>query len=133
MSLINEVLANLTWFNLFVLTVGSYSITRLLVTDSFPLFERPRQWLFKNYPPEGFASQSKPPRGVWRKTSNNIYVVDEGHWLGELLSCPWCAGWWVSLAVYIGFVFAPAVTVFILVPFTMRAIVGGYANKIGGG
>jgi hypothetical protein len=117
-----------------IMAMGSYSITRLFVTDSFPLFEIPRQWLFKRFPPDGHASTDRPPDRVeYKRTSNNIYVVTKGHFIGELISCPWCIGWWVSLAVTISFALIPSVTILILIPFALRAFVGGYANTIGGG
>lgn len=133
MNWINEVLSTLTWINLVILALGSYSITRLIVTDSFPLFEKPRKWILERFPAEGHASQIKPKRGTSRRTSNNIYIVEEGHWLGELISCPWCSGWWVSLAIWVAFMFIPEIVIIGLVPFALRAFVGGYANKIGGG
>lgn len=125
---------NLTFIQLIILAIGSYSITRLIVTDDFPLFRIPRKWIKDRFPPDDYAMEVRPPSRVkWRRTSNGVYVVEEGHWIGELISCPWCAGWWVSLAVWVSFLFLPTLTLGLLVPFALRALVGGYANRIGGG
>ena len=131
MNLINETLANLTWFNLFILTIGAYSLTRLVVTDS--IFDGIRERFFKQFPHDGYASKGKPARGQARRLSNDVWAVDKGTFLGNLIQCPWCAGFWVSLAVFGAFVLIPEITVFALLPFAMRVLVGGYANKIGGG
>lgn len=129
--MINETLTQLGWFELLILTMGAYSLTRLVVTDS--LLDKVRSWVFHRFPYEGLASPTKPLRGEARRASNNIWIVDKGTLIGDLLVCPWCTGFWVSLGVYVGFVLAPEVTVFVLVPFAIRAFVGGYANRIGGG
>lgn len=125
----------LTLIQLIILAIGSYSITRLVVTDDFALFRIPRNWIKDRFPPDDYAMESRPPDRIkdWRRTSNGLYVVQKGHWLGELISCPWCAGWWVSLAVWAAFLLAPTLTLGILIPFALRALVGGYANRIGGG
>lgn len=124
----------LTFIQLLILSFGSYSITRLIVTDDFALFSVPRNWIKKHFPPEDWAMDTKPPDRVqYRRVSNGVYVVTKGHWLGELISCPWCAGFWVSLALWIFFLIWPTLIIGLLVPFALRAFVGGYANRIGGG
>lgn len=119
---------------LILLLLGCYSITRLVVTDTFPLFANPREWLWKRFPPTDRVTEVKPPRGVWKKLPDNKhYVVIKGHWLGDLTDCPWCAGFWVSLSVWTAYAWLPLLTLAILIPFAFRAFVGGYANKVGGG
>jgi hypothetical protein len=132
MNRINEFLDNLTPLALLILALGTYSITRLVVTDTFPLFAKPRDWIKERFPPTDTHRQTKPPRGKYNRQGPN-YFVYEGHWLGDLIDCPWCAGWWISLVTLTGFFFQPAITLFVLAPFALRAFVGGYANKIGGG
>lgn len=129
--MINDTVNNLSWIHLFILTMGAYSLTRLVVTDS--IFDSVRAWIFHQFPHEGYASQTKPKRGVLRRTSNNVWVADKGTFIGDLLSCPWCSGFWVSLILFGGYVFIPEITLFVLIPFAIRALVGGYANRIGGG
>jgi hypothetical protein len=127
----------LTLIQLIILAIGAYSITRLIVTDDFPLFRNIRNWIKDRFPPDDYVMEKRPPERIpsdhWRRASNGVYIVEKGHWIGELISCPWCAGWWVSLAVWVSFILTPSWTIAILVPFALRAMVGGYANKIGGG
>lgn len=121
-------------FSLIVLAMACYSVTRLIVTDDFPLFEKPREWLKLRFPPSGTTWKKRPPERVQsRALSSGIWAVDQGHWIGDLISCPWCAGWWVSLAATILFFITPTWTIALCIPFALRAFVGGYANKIGGG
>lgn len=124
----------LTAVRLILLLLGCYSITRLVVTDTFPLFARPREWVKKRFPPAETVWEEKPPRGTWKKLPDNRhYVVLKGHWIGELIDCPWCAGFWVSLGVTGAYFVTPVLTLVALLPMAFRAFVGGYANKIGGG
>lgn len=48
-------------------------LTRLVVVDDFPPVKRARDWFLER--------------------------VGEESTLGDLIGCPWCAGWWISAAV----------------------------------
>ena len=106
-----------------ILALAAFSITRLIVTDTFPPIEKLRTWFFEHFPHDGFSTLKRPVRGQWVAIGRG-YTVNIGTWLGELVSCPWCAGWWVSLGSWISFVLWPTVTLAICVPFALRAIVG---------
>lgn len=134
MNRINEFLDSLTLLSVFLLSFGSYSITRLIVTDGFPLFAKPREWVKERFPPEGYTSKTKPPRGkANRPGGGNTWYVYEGHWIGDLIDCPWCAGWWVGLGTLTAYWFQPAVTLLVLTPLALRAVIGVIANKLGDG
>jgi hypothetical protein len=71
---------------------------------------------------------------VWKKLPDNRhYVVLKGHWFGDLIDCPWCAGFWVSSGVWAAYLVHPYVALGFLMPLSFRAFVGAYANKLGGG
>jgi hypothetical protein len=126
-----ELLNNLTLIHLLILSFGAYSITRLIVTDDFPMFAKPRKWLHHRFPYEGMQDPQKPVRGKSTR-SGPVFYVTEGHWLGELTHCPWCMGWWVSLAAVVGYWFVPEIVLIGLLPFALRAVVGIIASKVGG-
>jgi hypothetical protein len=67
--------------------LAAYRLTRLVVKDSFPLLRRTRDRITKRY----------------QLDTNDLEVDTDGtvhnHWVVELLDCPWCAGFWVSLGV----------------------------------
>lgn len=114
-----------------VLALGIYSITRLITTDSFPPIERLRTWFFNKFPPDGFSTRKRPnDKRCKFIVTGDRYQVTVGHWLGELVSCPWCAGWWVSVVACAAFWFWPVVTVALLVPFALRVIPGIITSKV---
>jgi hypothetical protein len=81
-----------------LLAFAVYRATRLLTTDSFPLMLKFRTWLlsnwpetpnFKNYHVMRQAIKAKRDEGeTWRRP----------YWLGELLTCRFCASGYISLA-----------------------------------
>lgn len=121
------------WVVILFLWLGSYSITRLVYKDDFPLFANPRKWLHKRFPPTDTVWEEKPPRGTWKRLPDNRHwVVVKGHWLGDLTDCPWCAGFWVSLGVWTAYLFFPVIVMLAIPPLAMRAFVGAFALKNGG-
>lgn len=130
MNTIELALASMTLLQMFVLIFGAHSITRLIVTDT--LLDVPRNWIFDRFPPAGHTSDSKPPRGRAIHTTNGKWYTNKGVFLGELLSCPWCAGFWISLIVSASFVLFPVVTIAGLFPFALRSAVGVIAYHNGG-
>ena len=132
-SLFTEALAfaSAYWVVPFILMLGSFSVTRLIVADSFPPIEKLRNWVYDRFPHDGYVTTKRPRRGEWVIISNAHYRVNIGHWFGELISCYWCAGWWVSLAVSACFVAWPLYTSVVLLPFALRGLVGiiGYKTS----
>lgn len=124
-------LATLYGWPLAVLALAIYSITRLITEDSFPPIERARTWFFDKFPHDGFSTKIRPnPKRAKFIVTGDHYHVTVGHWLGELVSCLWCAGWWVSVAVCTAFWFWPVATVAVCVPFAFRVIPGIIGAKL---
>lgn len=119
-------IASLYGWPIIILALGVWSITRLITTDSFPPIEKLRNWVFDRFPHEGYTAKHKPNPERARSTniSGGMYYVNEGHWIGELLHCPWCSGWWVSLAVCLSYWAWPVVTLAVLIPFGLRVVSG---------
>lgn len=135
-QLIDQILAN-PWLWLTILTVTCYSITRLIVTDDFWIFSKPREWIKANFPPEdtvfnGKKPPHRKPEQYKRLPNNRDYVVLEGHWLGELISCPWCSSFYVALGLWPAFLFFPTVVIIGAVPLALRALTGSIAYRNGG-
>jgi len=106
-----------------ILALAIYSITRLISIDSFPPIERARLWFYDRFPHDGYSTTNRPKRGEWVPIGR-LYQVNIGTWQGELISCPWCLGWWVSLATSVAFLFWPTTVLAICVPFALRVIPG---------
>ncbi len=118
---LEPVLAALFGWPLLILALAIYSITRLITKDS--IIDRQREWFFNQFPPEGYTSRVRPKRGKFIIQGQH-YVVTKGHKLGELVSCPWCSGFWVSGALFLAFWAWPVTTTFLLVPLALRVIPG---------
>lgn len=113
------------YFIIFALAV--FSITRLINTDTFPPIERARNWFYDRFPYDGYATKNRPKRGTF-VVVGTTYHVNIGVWQGELVSCPWCLGWWVSLAMSLFFLATPVVALAVYVPFALRVIPGIIGN-----
>lgn len=68
------------WLLLLVLSFATFRLTRLITRDDFP----PILW-----------ARTKIQHARPQRTVNGEF---EWWWLGELVSCHWCASGWVSLA-----------------------------------
>lgn len=72
----------MTWLLLIMLALGCFRLTRLIVKDDFP----PILWL-------RWKIIDARPDHV-NKNQEQVHW-----WLGELVSCHWCASGWVSLGL----------------------------------
>lgn len=50
--------------------------------------------------------------------------------LAHLVHCPFCLGWWVSLAVYIAWLLEPRWTLYAVAPFALSGAVGIIAKNL---
>lgn len=118
------------WLAVLILVLATYSITRLITEDT--IADPIRNWFFTHWPNDGFTSKVKPKRGKLRLISQGTWYVDEGTKLGELISCPWCSGFWVALLVCVAAWFAPIWTILLLTPLALRVVPGmlnSWANR----
>jgi hypothetical protein len=75
------------WLVLVVLTLATFRVTRLITRDDFPPIWNARIWLRQLRPVE--TRRYLDASGEW-------YEKSDYWWLGELVSCPWCASAYVS-------------------------------------
>lgn len=68
-------------YQLILLGVASFRIFHLLSEET--ILDRPRRWLLKL----GSWEVGSPPASY-------------RHRLGDLITCPWCLGFWVTLALF---------------------------------
>lgn len=110
---------------LILVGLGVFSLTRVVVSDTFPWCVTLRDWLFERFPPSGLTTRKRPTnnKAKWILTGDR-YFVNVGHWFGDLISCNWCAGFWISIFVTVALIFQPTVTLIVLMPFALRAIAG---------
>lgn len=91
---------SLTWFNFILLALASFRLTRLLVFDKITEFLR-----------KPFIDEVTE---VDENGQEEIYLVPTeknliSHFIGQLLSCYWCTGIWVSGGLLILVFFAPEI------------------------
>jgi hypothetical protein len=84
-----------------VLTLGTFRLLRLLGWDEFPPVLKAREWLLHGRP-----------------------------LLGDLWGCPFCLGWWLSLAVYLLWLWQPTGTLYGAAPFALSGAVGLIAKNL---
>ena len=103
------------WIEVLVATLAAFRLTRLITKDSFPPIKAGRDWILRRWPSEDAVFledevETDNPGvlgfGRLRGTEVRVFLARHGEWmaergrsLGELVTCPWCAGMYVSAAV----------------------------------
>jgi hypothetical protein len=133
MNSIEAAIEGLTFLHLVILILGTFSYTRLVTADKFPLSIWIRDKVFSKYPPVGHTSKDRcQSKGIDSMKVSQGWYTTKGHWLGELISCGWCLSFWVGLFVSIGYVVIPTLTLAALFPMALRAASGVISYHNGG-
>ena len=82
--------------------LATFRISKLLVDDI--IFERPREALFKKFPPESTK-------------------------IGYFFTCYWCTSMWVATLLTLGFILIPSVMLIVCLPFAVSAIAGYMSER----
>lgn len=105
----------------------AFRVTRLLVIDSLP----PIPWIragIQQWAADRWTEQHHPHEATadrWAELEMHDRTYGGEHPIATLVTCPWCLGFWVSLAVAVAASLIPApVWVFVAAPFALSAIVG---------
>lgn len=88
------------WWESFLLFAAAYRVWRLLAVDT--ILDPVRDRLFPNH---------------------------DSYW-SIFLSCPWCAGFWVTLAWWAAWLLEPHYTVVVAVPWALSLLVGLTARNL---
>lgn len=94
-----------------LLALGTYRVWRLAAIDDMPWLVRGRNW----------AVGAEELAGVWTFRRPT---------LAHMISCPWCLGWWSSLAAVALWWLAPHAALLIAVPFAVAAAVGAFGHLL---
>lgn len=98
-----------------LLTLAVWRVWRLIAEDT--ILDRPRAWVLgvPGWLPTG---NETPPDGYREK-------------LAVFLTCPFCAGFWLSVAAWAGWLASPHWTLLAAAPWALSAAVGLVAGKLG--
>lgn len=123
----------LTLLSFVVLALAAARTTRLVVVDA--IADRPRHWVLKHFPAEGQqVSGPAPKKAHWTTTAINAtpirWVVNRGSFIGELISCPWCIGFWISCAWFGAWAFARQGTLFVALPWALSWACSYIADRV---
>jgi len=100
-DLVNSQIVNLKFLDLALLGLASYRLTHLIVYDKiFEFLRRPFMKEVKEKDSEGNLEVYVEPRGTGIR-----------HFLGELVSCYWCVGIWMSGGLVVLHLLLPAVVI----------------------
>lgn len=110
-----------------VLALGVYRIVRLIGWDDFPPIARIRAWATGEH--EMVVGSFNDRLGV-TQTQPSATIAYQRPMLAHFLHCPFCQGWWVSLAVFVAWSLVPAWTLIALAPFALSAAVGLIARNL---
>lgn len=102
-----------------ILALAVFRLVRAVGWDDMPWLLRARYWL---------GGRNERNRGV------KVFATDErGTYtrpvIAKFLSCPWCVGFWLSLAVYLLWIWFPTEVIYGLAPFALSAAVGLVARN----
>lgn len=102
------------WYELLLLALASFRIWRLVGEDD--LFDRPRRWLVRLGPD-------------WKSEGDS---VPDGYRirLAEFITCPWCLGFWITLAVWAMYQIWEFGTLVVAVPLAISALVGFMRSRL---
>lgn len=103
---------NIDFLSFTILALASFRLTRLIVFDKITEFLR-----------DPFFDEIEE---VNEDGTKEVYYLPKGtpikKFIGELLSCYWCTGVWVSAAMVIGYLLLPVVFVPIILVFAVAGL-----------
>lgn len=119
-----------------LLALAAYRLTRLVGWDDFPPIAQARSWLigeewaydFPMYPViqdtadiEDIPTVTEPGEGEHRYRRPL---------LAHLIFCPFCVGFWISLGIYLGWVWGQDWALAVYTPFAVSGVVGLIAKNL---
>ncbi|NHM32986.1 DUF1360 domain-containing protein [Neobacillus terrae] len=98
-----------SWLDFILLVFASLRLTRLIVYDKITDFIRR---LFHS------EVEEMAPDG---RVETYIEIKGSGlrYWIGELLSCHWCTGFWSTLTLYLAYKLIPTISLPVITVFAI--------------
>ena len=103
-----------SWYGLLLLGLAAWRTYRLIAEDT--ILEIPRRRLLRLAPT--WEKEGDEPGDTYR------------FGLGSFITCPWCSGFWLSLVIYLLWLWFPHATLVVCTPLALSAIVGLIATNL---
>lgn len=122
------------WLYAVVVTLAAFRITRLVGWDE--ITQPIRAWLSgvhdRGYNQLAKAIEEAKSQGVdpWDGQRRPPPLSERRYYVAKLLHCPWCVGFWISLAAALAADEWHHTTYWISVPFAISAVVGLIAKNL---
>ena len=104
-----------------VLALAVFRVSRLIVSDT--ILDTPRLWILARWPASDTVFVEARPHTFWVENVEGWMTV-KPHLIGELVSCVWCTGFWISVIAAVGWSQAPDVAWWLALPFALSAVAG---------
>lgn len=100
-----------SWLTLLVDGLATYRLTRLIVRDDFPPIKKLRDWMLRRWPAadveyatadidDGYVRGTRTAvRALRIENEQYVYGPEHPSWIGDLITCPWCAGMYAAAGV----------------------------------
>ena len=121
---------------LLILLLAHMRVSRLFILDTFPLFSKPRDWLFLRRPPEDSINQRtyRDEDGHWLVATDGPdglpTIAREPSLIGELFSCHWCLPFYVGAVQTILYTINPDLCLALCLPFALGMFTGGMWKRL---
>lgn len=115
-----------------ILALAAYRLVRLIGWDDFPPIARARGWLIGEHwiPDEGVDGEVGLPG---KQPSSEVSRVRPAYGRpmhAHFVHCPFCLGFWVSVAVWAAWLGDGRATLIACTPFALGAVVGLVAKNL---
>lgn len=109
------------WWQLALLALASFRLTRLIGWDDFPLAGKARNRIV------GAKTWMRPNTG---DEDDETWVEYDRPLLAHFIACPFCQGFWVSVCVVAAWWVEPHYTLVACVPLAVSSLVGLTAKNL---
>ena len=102
------------WWGFLLLALAAFRVYRLIGEDE--ILNRPRRWLLRL-------------GNDWKQQGDPVPDNYRAKW-GTFITCPWCAGFWISVAWWVAWLIWPGWTLWAATPWAISGVVALVAKNL---
>ena len=111
----------MTVLEFLVVALAVFRVSRLIVSDT--ILDTPRLWILTRYPASDTVFVDWRDDLFWVEKVGGWMAI-KPHLIGELISCVWCTGFWISVIAVAAWWQSPEVAWWLALPFALSAVAG---------